>query len=203
MSRNHAAPTTSAVNGFTEQNVTASTSNTSSRSLSELARSITSFKWSRPLPTFVATSSRGSIPHLTPDNIHQRSRIPFVHVGLEDFITSPVQDSPILSIESTLHRYLAYPESTSLVLSARRANPVPINASWEDVIEINTIDGHKPLPVETFIKAVHQLRLRENDIVISIPDVTETPGVKRLTKMVQRTQNWLNLLLESNVPPFP
>src|SRR5208282_921214 len=100
----------------------------------------TSFKWSRPLPTFMATSSRGSIPHLTPDKIHQHSNIPSVHVGLEDFITSSVQDSPILSIETTLQRYLAYPQSTSLVLSARRANPVPINASWDDRIEINTID---------------------------------------------------------------
>jgi queuine tRNA-ribosyltransferase accessory subunit len=200
MSTNHGGSTTPDVDGSIVETVKA-TSNTT-RSLSELARNITSFKWSRPLPEFMATSSRGSIPHLTPDKIYQHSNIPSVHIGLEDFITSPVQGSPILSIETTLQRYLAYPESMSLVLSARRANPVPINASWDDRIEIITIDGHKPFPVETFINAVHQLHLRENDIVISIPDITETPGVKRLTKMVQRTQRWLNLLLESNVSPL-
>ena len=193
MPTNQGGSATPAVIGFSEQNI-------SSRSLSELARNITSFKWSRPLPTFMATSSRGSVPHLTPDKFHQHSNIPSVHIGLEDFITSPVQDSAILSIETTLQRYLAYPESTTLVLSARRANPVPINASWDERIEINTIDGHKPLLVESFVKAVDQLHLRDKDIVISIPDVTETPGIKRLTKMVQRTQRWLNLLLESNVP---
>lgn len=201
MSTNHGGFPTPVVNGSTDENVTA-TSNTT-RSLSELARNKTSFKWSRTLPTFMAASSRGSIPHLTPDKIDQHSNIRSVHIGLEDFITSPVQDSPILSIETTLQQYLAYPESTSLVLSARRANPVPINSSWDDRIEITTIDGHKPLPIETFIKAVHQLHLRESDTAVSVPDVTEAPGVKRLTKMVQRTQRWLNLLLESNVTLSP
>ena len=122
-----------------------------------------------------------------------------VYVGLEDFINSPAQDSPIFSIGMPLQKYLAYPERTTMVFSARRANPVPINASWNDKIEIQTVDGRNPLPIELFVKAVHQLQLREQDIIISVPDVTETPGTKRLTKMVERTQNWLEMLLETKV----
>lgn len=170
-----------------------------SRSLSELARRKTAFEWRRPLPRFMATSSRGSIPHLTPDNLHSHTRIPFVHIGLEDFLNSPPQSSPILSIETGLQRYLAYPENTTMVLSARRANPFPINASWDDKIEIYTVKGRYPLPVETFINAVHRVNLRDGDIVVSIPDATEAPGTKRIAKMVERTQRWLTMLLHSNV----
>jgi len=88
-------------------------------------------------------------------------------------------------------------------LGARRANPVAINASWDDRIEIQTVDGRNPLLIETFVEAVKKLGLREEDIVISIADSTEAPGVKRLSKMVERTQRWLKLFLQSNVSPFP
>jgi queuine tRNA-ribosyltransferase len=96
-------------------------------------------------------------------------------------------------------------------LAARRANPLPINASWDDRIEINTIDGRSQLPIETALKAVSQAKLREGDVVIGVPDMTEAPGVKRLMKMIQRTEKWLSLLLEqkpgcrvyASIPPIP
>ena len=176
-----------------------STSNNPSRSLSDLARSKSSFTWTRPPPTFLATSSRGSIPHLTPDHIDLHTNIPSVHIGLEDFITIPSYKSALLSINSPLQQYLAYPENISLVFGARRANPVPINSSSDLKIELHTIQGQTSLPVEVFINAIRQVQLREQDIVISLPDVTETPGVKRMTKMVERTQRWLNVLINSNV----
>lgn len=196
MSTDQTTFTTSGMNSSTT-----SPPHDNTRTLSELARKRKAFSWSRPLPTYIATSSRGSIPHLTPDNLHQHTNIPYVHIGFEDFATSQVHTSPILSIEQTLQQYLAYPENMTLILSARRANPVPINASWDNKIEINTIDGHNLLLIETFIDAVQKLRLRQHDIVISIPDVTEAPGVKRLAKMVERTRRWLDLLLQSNVHP--
>lgn len=176
-----------------------STSNTASRSLTDIARSKSAFKWTRPLPTFIATSSRGSIPHLTPDHIDLHSNISYVHIGLEDFITIPAQKTALLSIPIPLQQYLAYPEKATLVFSARRANPVPINSSWDNKIELNTIQGQTSLPVELFVNTIRQVGLREQDIVISLPDVTETPGVKRMTKMVERTQRWLKMLLNSNV----
>jgi len=179
-----------------------STSPTPSRSLSGLARSKSTFKWTRPPPTFIATSSRGSIPHLTPDHIDLHTNISSVHIGLEDFITIPANKSVLLSIQTTLQQYLAYPENITLVFGARRANPVPINSSWDDKIELHTIQGQTSLPVEVFINAIGQVRLREQDIVISLPDVTETPGVKRMTKMVERTQKWLKALINSNVTPL-
>jgi queuine tRNA-ribosyltransferase accessory subunit len=192
----HDLSTAQEIKSYKEHNAAAQNT---SRSLSDLARSKTAFQWLRPLPTFLATSSRGSIPHLTPDNIHRHTNIPSIYIGLEDFITSPVNNSPILSIGTNLQQYLAYPEELVLVLSARRPNPVPINSSWDNKIEINTIDGHTPLPVDNFIDAVHNLHLRQKDIVISVPDVTESPGIKRLTKMVQRTQRWLDMLIKTNV----
>jgi hypothetical protein len=170
-----------------------------STTLSDLARSKKSFQWTRPLPTYVVPSSRGSIPHLTPDNLHLHTNIPYAHIGLEDFITPPASNSPILGIQTSLHKYLAYPESTTVVFAARRANPVPINSSWNDKIEINTVDGRNSLPIEVFINAIQQVKLRQQDIVISIPDTTESPGVKRLGKMVDRTQRWLDMLLNTNV----
>jgi hypothetical protein len=88
-----------------------------------------------------------------------------------------------------------------VVLSARRSNPVPVNASWDDKVEVQTVDGRNTLPVELFISAVEHFKLRKNDIVISITDSTESPGTKRLVKMVERTQRWLLKLIQSNVPP--
>ena len=88
----------------------------------------------------------------------------------------------------------------SLVFGARRANPVPINSSWDDKIELHTIQGQTSLPVEVFISAIQNVRLREQDVVISLPDIMETPGVKRMSKMVERTQKWLKALLNSSVP---
>jgi hypothetical protein len=89
-----------------------------------------------------------------------------------------------------------------VVFAARRANPVPINSSWNDKIEINTVDGRTSLPIEVFINAIQQVKLRQQDIVISIPDTTQSPGVKRLGKMVERTQRWLDMLLNTNVCPL-
>ena len=179
-----------------------STSTHAFRSLADLARSKSTFKWTRPPPKFIATSSRGSIPHLTPDHIDRHTSLSSVHIGLEDFITIPAPKSALLSIPIRLQQYLAYPEKTTLVFSARRANPVPINSSWDDKIEVQTIQGQTSLPVELYINAIRQVGLREQDIVISLPDVTESPGVKRMSKMVERTQRWLKALLESNVCPL-
>ena len=173
----------------------------SSRLSYVLANLRNTFSWSRPPPIFVATTSRGSIPHLTPDNIGPHTKIPSAHIGLEDFITTPAHKSAILSIPTPLQNYLALPEQISLFFSARKANPVPINASWNDKLEVHTVDGRSSLPIDTFINAVKQVRIRPTDVVISIPDTTESPGTKRLLKMVQRTQNWLELLLESSVTP--
>jgi len=172
-------------------------------SLSEIARSATGkFKWRRPLPCFTATSSRGSIPHLTPDNLALQTDISSVHIGLEDFITPPARESAIFGIPVPLHAYLVYPSSMTMVLGARRANPVPINASWDNKIEVQTVDGRNPLDVEVFVEAVAgKLGLRAEDTVISVVDATEAPGVKRLAKMVERTQRWLKLLLQSEVYP--
>lgn len=166
-------------------------------SLLDVARTKTSFTWRRPLPTFIATTSRGSVPHLTSDNLHLHTKIPSVHLGLEDFLNGRAADSPILGITVPLQKYLAFPESMDVILSARRANPVPINASWDNKIEIQTVDGRNPLLIDVFIKAVKQVKLRNNDVVISIPDFTETPGSKRVVKMVERTQRWLSMLLRS------
>ena len=113
---------------------------------------------------------------------------------------SPAAKSPILSIQPQIQQFLGLPEHISVFFAARRANPLPINASWDDRVEINTIDGRTTLLIETFVTAVRQAKLRGEDVVVAVPDVTETPGVKRLAKMVQRTQKWLASLLEQNVP---
>lgn len=160
------------------------------------------FTWPRPMPSLIATSSRGTIPHLTPENLSSHTGIKTVHIGLEDFLTPPAQNSAILQIPVPLHQYLAYPPEMELVLGPRRANPVAINVSWDNRIEIQTVDGRNPLLIETFVEAVGKLGLREKDTVIGVVDSTEAPGVKRLSKMVERTKTWLQQLLESNVSPF-
>ena len=185
----------------TSGQLTPATTDGASRSLTEVARSIEAFQWNRPLPSYVAPTSRGSIPHLTPDNLHSHTKIPSVHIGLEDFITPPPSNSALLQIPTTLQQYLAYPDSTQVIFSARKANPVPVNASWDNKIEINTIDGRNSLTIEMFVDAVKKVKLRDRDVVVSIPDSTESPGVKRLAKMVSRTEKWLEVLLSSNVQP--
>jgi phosphatidylserine/phosphatidylglycerophosphate/cardiolipin synthase-like enzyme len=100
----------------------------------------------------------------------------------------------------SLSQYLAHPEDVALVVSARRSNPVATNASWDDKIEVQTADGRHTLPLDLFVQALKQFRLRGVDVVVSVPDATEAPGVKRMGKMLERTQRWLTRLLDSNVP---
>src|SRR5579859_6728424 len=134
-------------------------------SLTEIARATASLKWSRPLPSFIATSSRGSIPHLTPENLHLHTPISSVHIGLEDFITPPANQSAIFDIPVPLQRYLAFPEKIKVILGARRSNPVPINASWDTKIEVQTVDGRNSLPMQVFVEGVSKLGLRDGDVI--------------------------------------
>lgn len=39
---------------------------------------------SRPTPTFIASTSRGVIPHITQDVLSKLADIPAVYIGLED-----------------------------------------------------------------------------------------------------------------------
>lgn len=46
-------------------------------------------------PTFVAATSRGVIPHVTPDVLSKLTRVPAVYVGLED---CKCQASPVMAM---------------------------------------------------------------------------------------------------------
>ena len=97
--------------------------------------------------------------------------------------------------ESPLRHFIALQQDTLLVLGPRRipALPCPV-ANTFYAMSIVTSVGFGTLESTAYVEAVQKLK---PDIVLGMSDVVEhKPGVKRIEKMGDRTQAWLNDLIE-------
>ncbi|KAK4154585.1 tRNA-guanine(15) transglycosylase-like protein [Chaetomidium leptoderma] len=153
-------------------------------------------------PNFIGTTSRGALPHLTPDTVGKHLQVTGAYMALEDFIERPQQYlkriPPIYSTPTTakhhtrLHSFTAMPQSVTTVLSARRLPAVPspmgnTNAS----VSVFTSTGFQILPTKEYLSAVQAL---EPDIAIPPADLTHspiTPNSKRALRMAERTDEWV------------
>ncbi|KAK6352555.1 hypothetical protein TWF730_009379 [Orbilia blumenaviensis] len=152
-------------------------------------------------PNFLAPTSRGVVPHLSPDNLEKNTGVEGVFVALEDFIEkAPQRIPPLYTYPSTLRSFISLPSSTFLLLSPRRSPGITCPKANSDAnLSILTSVGFRDLPIKDYVSAVVRL---EPDIVLGIADIANTvsPGKNRVQKMVNRTEMWLDELLKMVYP---
>ncbi|KAG4035568.1 hypothetical protein MFRU_001g03370 [Monilinia fructicola] len=159
-------------------------------------------------PDFIAISSRGVIPHMTPDVIAAHARVPGVHFALEDFIekSNKTTISPILNCPGTeppLHAFTALARSTVSLLAPRRTPAVTApNGNSNTAISVFTSTGFQPLSNKSYIDSIQTLR---PDIAIALADVpySTIAGAKRTAKMGDRSGQWLAQLLSDKAKEQP
>ncbi|RFU31505.1 hypothetical protein B7463_g4801, partial [Scytalidium lignicola] len=154
-------------------------------------------------PNFFALSSRGAVPHITPDVISSSTDISGVHMALEDFVErAESKTPPILNwspSQSPLHSFTALPSSLITLLAPRRSPAVkPPSGNSDSFISIYTSTGFQTLENSKYNAFVQSL---SPDIAVSMADLPyNNPGIKRIAKMGDRTQAWLTQLVKSKNP---
>ncbi|EMR10222.1 hypothetical protein PNEG_01494 [Pneumocystis murina B123] len=160
-------------------------------------------------PNFIISSSRGSVPHITPDHL-KSSEITGIYMALEDFIEYPAFNvkkeekkdySPSLRCISSLREFVPLSMNHYIVLGARRCpfNIIKPN-SWKTMY-IEASGGNKLINIKDIIDFYERLK---PDMVISPVDiqpdnVTEN---KRFRRMIERSESWLIELLEKKLNSF-
>ncbi|KAG0646413.1 Queuine tRNA-ribosyltransferase domain-containing 1 [Hyphodiscus hymeniophilus] len=163
-------------------------------------------------PDFIAVSSRGVVPHITPDVV-ANTPVGGFHMALEDcelllyhvlaiWFESheyPVIEKaapPIMKCPgSPLHAFNSLPTSLITLLAPRRTPAVTApNGNSNTAISIFTSTGFQVLTNKSYIDSLVRLR---PDIAIALADIPygASPGTKRLAKMGGRTQEWLTRLI--------
>ncbi|KAK2759656.1 tRNA-guanine transglycosylase family protein [Colletotrichum kahawae] len=149
-------------------------------------------------PNYIATGSRGIVPHITPDNLAKHTSFGATYMALEDFIEKKKPSA--LSIPSgdqrPLHAFTCLPDSIATVLAPRR-NPAiktPVG-NRNTTISIFTSTGFRNLTTDDYSSAVETLR---PDIVVGPADLFHTssmPPSKKLVRMAERTEEWTDVFL--------
>ncbi|KAL0943741.1 tRNA-guanine transglycosylase family protein [Colletotrichum truncatum] len=144
-------------------------------------------------PNYMATGSRGVIPHITPDNLTKYTSFGAAYMALEDFVEK--KNPAVLSVPSSdkrpLHAFTCLPDNIATVLAPRRnpaiKTPVGNGAKF---IAIFTSTGFRNLTTDEYSSAVEALR---PDIAIGPADLFHTsmmPPSKKLVRMAERTEEW-------------
>ncbi|OIW29500.1 tRNA-guanine transglycosylase [Coniochaeta ligniaria NRRL 30616] len=153
-------------------------------------------------PTFFAITSRGAVPHVTPDNLEKHVPVQGTYIALEDFVERPqanlTRTPPIFKTPATptrprpLHNFTATPYSTLTLLAARRLPAVASpQGNTPSGISIFTSTGFQTLSTAAYQSAVATLK---PDMAIPLADLTNsptTPNSKRAARMAERTEDWL------------
>lgn len=102
---------------------------------------------------------------------------------------------PVDPSESRLRKFIAFQDNALLVLGPRRVPPLPCPAANTFYsMSIVTSVGFSTLESTGYVEAVQKLK---PDIVLSMGDVVEyKPSPRRVEKMGDRTQAWLQDLVE-------
>ncbi|KAK4172358.1 putative queuine tRNA-ribosyltransferase [Triangularia setosa] len=165
------------------------------------------FPGRRPIdtPNFIAVTSRGTLPHVTPDNISKHLQVSGAYFSLEDFVEKSQQNlsrpPPIFSAPTStnhptpLYSFTGTPSHITTILAARRlpAVPSPIGNSTKS-ISIFTNTGFQNLSTTEYLSAISTLK---PDIAIPLADLTNnsppgtSPTSKRALRMAERTDEWI------------
>ncbi|EEA24212.1 hypothetical protein TMatcc_007281 [Talaromyces marneffei ATCC 18224] len=144
-------------------------------------------------PHYITVTSRGAVPHISPDIVRNSTSIGSLYVGLEDFLDKAPGSIPVLNIpqshpqESRLRKFIVAQDDDVLILGARRAQPVVTpQANTANSVAVITSAGSWVLEHKKWLDMIQKLR---PDIVIGFADLAygHAPGVKRREKMIDRT----------------
>lgn len=176
------------------------------------------FPGRRPIdtPNFFAATSRGVVPHLTPDNlVRHDDLVRGTYLAFEDFIErsqrNPKRVPPLLQAAARfppppsssspsaaqpqrrpLHAFCALPDAVPAVLGPRRV-PAAANqlGNGPDSVSVFTSTGVQTLTTAAYAEAVVALR---PDVVVAMADLAWSPvapGGKRAARMADRTEDWM------------
>ncbi|KAI1772985.1 tRNA-guanine transglycosylase [Hypoxylon cercidicola] len=159
-------------------------------------------------PNFFALTSRGAIPHMTPDVITKHTEVSGSYMALEDFIeksqkrVEPAVFNIVSGERQALRAYTATPTQLATVLGARR-HPAVIApmGNGKDYISVQTSTGFQKLKNKEYCRAIEILH---PDIAIPLADLTfgyshmrtKLPNQQRQLRMVERTEDWLAELVK-------
>lgn len=168
-------------------------------------------------PNYFAVTSRGAIPHITPDNANNHLDTSGVYMALEDCKSpppptlSPTNPPPVIErpqhLQSSLRppsifttpstprpltTFTCTPPALPTILAARRLPAVAApKGNTNTSISIFTSTGFQTLTPAAYVSALTTLR---PDISISLSDLPPTlpPSAKRALRMSERTDTWLS-----------
>ncbi|KAF2496765.1 tRNA-guanine transglycosylase [Lophium mytilinum] len=153
-------------------------------------------------PHYLGNTSRGAVSHISQDNFRKNTSIGGVYVALEDFVEKlPRQTPPLYQLESpenssSLRDFIALPKDTLLVVGARRIPCIPCpTANTNSALSIYTSVGFRQISAEDYAAASQKIR---PDIVVGLADIPygqPQPGLKRIDKMSDRTEEWTKELV--------
>ncbi|KAH6686398.1 tRNA-guanine transglycosylase [Plectosphaerella plurivora] len=148
----------------------------------------------RPIdtPNFVASTSRGAVPHVTPDNLAKHTTFGGAYMALEDFFEK--KEPPILRFPSQsrpLHDFTCFPADMATIMGPRRTQAVTTpTGNGTNFISIWTSTGYTTITIDAYASAIEKLR---PDIAIAPADLFHTsksPPSKKLIRMAERTEEW-------------
>nr|POE72891.1 queuine trna-ribosyltransferase accessory subunit 2 [Quercus suber] len=133
-------------------------------------------------PHYLAITSRGVVPHLSPDTFARDTNV-----------VPPIYQFEPRDEASPLRRFIALSDRALCVLGARRTPPViapAANPNTNDTVSISTAVGFKPLRAKSYVEGAERL---SPDIVVGVGDVPygRALGSKRVEKAVDRTVDWM------------
>ncbi|KKF93938.1 Queuine tRNA-ribosyltransferase-like protein [Ceratocystis platani] len=153
-------------------------------------------------PTFFAVASRGTVPHVTQDNLIKHTQVQGAFMALEDFIER--KQPPIFNIPATPHgalrTFTATPDQIVTVLAARRVPQVPAPlGNSEKHVTVFTSTGFAQEKATDYPAHVAML---QPDIAVPLADLSQTghgviSSTKRMRRMGFRTEAWIDTFLEA------
>ncbi|KAM3533758.1 hypothetical protein MY4038_002961 [Beauveria bassiana] len=153
-------------------------------------------------PNYTSVASRGAVPHLTPDNMTRHMSPGSTYMALEDCMlvlpalqrewkpTANVRVSAQSLRKSSLQS-TGYPRSQAVT--------TPMGNTAKSVT-LFTSTGFRSLTIPGYVEATTLLR---PDIVVPLADlfhISTTPPSKKLVRMVDRTEEWVDQFLEATAP---
>ncbi|KAF9528263.1 Queuine tRNA-ribosyltransferase-domain-containing protein [Crepidotus variabilis] len=156
-------------------------------------------------PTFLTSTSRGVVPHLSRDNVKRCESIRWVNVPFESFMESNPPVPTIHPGPDPLHKFLGFNQSQQIIsMSARNpcdGRQLPPNG--KDTVSVWTLQGVRKLTPSDWQKYATKC---QPDVVFALSDTpfTDPPySQKRMTKSIERSAQWLARLLSSPTIPLP
>ncbi|KZW00162.1 tRNA-guanine transglycosylase [Exidia glandulosa HHB12029] len=155
-------------------------------------------------PNFLASTSRGAVPHLSRDHVLASSSTRGLHVTYDSLCVleqSPPLP-PLYPSERPMHDFLAYPPSKHILsLSLRDTDDTrtaPTNGN--DFVNVWTARGVRRTVPKPFHDDVVKCHVDILEAISDIPTTAPPYSQRRLEKSVERTSGWLADLLRRHRP---